>query len=393
MVFCSPVAAMKRYYDQSNSRPDFHYPDIPKPGDCMRPTSAIIRLNAIVENFETVCRLAPGSGNVAVVKANAYGHGAVEVARALQDKVPAFAVAFFEEAVQLRDAGITRPILILQGTLGDETVGEAAARDFWLMLNNRQQIDRVLSSKATRPVRAWLKVETGMHRLGLEPDEVESACEALSSSGNIQPDLVLCTQLACADDLASPVTQQQVNRLRSFAAKNKLPLSIANSAAIMAWPKAHADWNRPGYMLYGNSPFAMAGGNSDGLLPAMTLASEIIAIREVAPGEGVGYGLDWVAQRQSIVGIIAIGYGDGYPRHAPGGTPVLVNGVRAPLAGRVSMDMISVDLTDHHGAGIGDSVELWGNNLSVNEVASSAGTIGYELLAGLTGRLPRVYQK
>jgi alanine racemase len=146
-------------------------------------------------------------------------------------------------------------------------------------------------------------------------------------------------------------------------------------------------------MLYGNSPFAMAGKNNDGLLPAMTLASEIIAIRDVAPGEGVGYGLDWVAQRQSKVGIIAIGYGDGYPRHAAGGTPVLVNGACAPLAGRVSMDMISVDLTDHQAAGIGDSVELWGKNLSVNEVASCAGTIGYELLAGLTGRLPRVYQK
>jgi len=359
----------------------------------MRPTSAIIRLNSIVENFKIACRLAPGSRNVAVIKADAYGHGAVEVAGVLQDEAPAFAVAFFEEAVQLRDAGITKPILILQGTLGGENIGEAAARDFWLMLNNREQIDWVLSSKTARPVRAWLKVETGMHRLGLEPDEVESACEALSSSGNIQPDLVLCTQLACADDLASPVTNQQVSRLSSIAAKHKLPLSVANSAAIMAWPESHAHWNRPGYMIYGNSPFAAAGRNNEGLLPAMTLASEIMAIREVAPGDGVGYGLDWVAQRHSRIGIISIGYGDGYPRHAPDGTPVLVNGVHVPLAGRVSMDMISVDLTDHHGAKIGDSVELWGKNLSVNEVASSAATIGYELLAGLTGRLPRVYQK
>jgi alanine racemase len=359
----------------------------------MRPTSAIVRLSAIVENFKTTCRLTPGSQNMAVVKANAYGHGAEEVARALQDEAPAFAVAFFEEAVQLRDAGITRPILILQGTLGDEDVGEAAARDFWLMLNNQPQIDQVLSAKPTRPVRAWLKVETGMHRLGLEPEKAESACEALSSSGNIQPGLVLCTQLACADDLASPVTQQQVSRLSSFAAKHKLLLSIANSAAIMAWPESHAQWNRPGYMLYGNSPFAMAQRNNEGLLPAMTLASEIMAIREVAAGDGVGYGLDWVAQKQSRVGIISIGYGDGYPRHAPAGTPVLVNGARVPLAGRVSMDMISVDLTNHPEARIGDSVELWGKNLSVNEVASSAGTIGYDLLAGLTRRLPLVYPK
>jgi alanine racemase len=359
----------------------------------MRPTSAIVRLNAIVENYKIVCRLTPGSNNVAVIKANAYGHGMVEVARALRDEVPAFAVAFFEEAVELRDAGITKPILILQGTLGHENVEEAAARDFWLMLNNRQQIDQVLSSKPGRPVRAWLKVETGMHRLGMEPKEAESACEALSSSDNVQQNLVLCTQLACADDLANPVTKEQVNRLGSFAAKHKFPLSIANSAAILAWPESHARWNRPGYMLYGNSPFEPARGSNEGLLPAMTLASEIVAIRNVRPGEGVGYGHDWVAQRQSRIGIIAIGYGDGYPRHAPGGTPVLVNGARVPLAGRVSMDMISVDLTDHPGVKIGDSVELWGNSLSVNEVASSAGTIGYEILAALPGRLTRVYQK
>ena len=359
----------------------------------MRPTSAIVRLNAIVENFNIVCRLAPDSQNVAVIKANAYGHGAVEVARALHDKAPAFAVAFFEEAVQLRDAGITKPILILQGTLGNEDVAEAAARDFWLLLHRQQQIDQVLSSKTTRPVRVWLKVETGMYRLGMNLEVAQSACEALVSSHTIQPDLVLCTQLACADDLASPVTKQQVSKLNSFAEKHKLPLSIANSAAIMAWPESHADWNRPGYMLYGNSPFAGSERSNEGLIPAMILSSEIIAIRDVAPGVGVGYGLDWVAKRQSRIGIIAIGYGDGYPRHAPGGTPVLVNGARVPLVGRVSMDMIAVDLTDLPAAVIGDSVELWGQNLSVNEVAASAGTIGYELLAGLTGRLPRIYPK
>ena len=165
----------------------------------MRPTSAIVRLSAIRENYRTACRLAPGSQNIAVIKSNAYGHGAVEVARALHGDAPAFAVAFFEEAVELREAGITKPILILQGILGDEKVAEAASSDFWLMLNNQQQIGQVVSSSSTQPVRAWLKVETGMHRLGLEPEDAEIACEALSSSGKIQPGLVLCTQLACAD--------------------------------------------------------------------------------------------------------------------------------------------------------------------------------------------------
>jgi len=357
----------------------------------MRPTSATVRLNAVSENFKTACRIAPGSQNVAVIKADAYGHGAVEVARALEDKAPAFAVAFFEEAVQLRDAGIKKPILILQGTLGEENIDEAAARDFWLMLNNQQQIDRVLTSTSKRPVRVWLKVETGMHRLGFEPEEVENVCRSLVSSDKIQAEMVLCTQLACADDLDSRMTGKQVNRLNAIAALYKLPLSIANSAAIMAWPETHARWNRPGYMLYGNSPFAVEQDNADGLLPAMTLESEIVALRDVAAGQGVGYGIDWVAERKSTLGIIAIGYGDGYPRHAPAGTPVLVNGVRTALAGRVSMDMISVDLSDLPGVNPGDPVELWGENLSVNEVASCAGTIGYELLAGLTARLPRVH--
>jgi alanine racemase len=357
----------------------------------MRPTSAIIRLNAITENFRAACRIAPGSQNVAVIKANAYGHGAIEVAKVLEDAAPAFAVAFFEEAVQRRDAGIRKPVLLLPGTRGGEDIDEAAAKDFWLMLNNQQQIDRVLSSNSARPVRVWLKVETGMHRLGLEPQDAENACQTLVSSEKIQPDMVLCTQLACADDLSSQVTGQQLNGLSSLAGKYNLPMSLANSAAIMAWPETHAQWNRPGYMLYGNSPFSPGQEIDEGLLPAMTLRSEIIAVRDVAAGEGVGYGLDWVAQRQSKVGIIAIGYGDGYPRHAPDGTPVLVNGVRVPLAGRVSMDMISVDITEHNGVNLGDPVELWGENLSVNEVAANAGTIGYELLAGLTGRLPRVH--
>ncbi len=359
----------------------------------MRPTSATVRLNAITENFKTACALAPGSQNVAVIKANAYGHGAVEVARALQDEVPAFAVAFFEEAVQLRDAGITKPVLVLQGIFSNEEIDEAAARNFWLMVNNRRQIDLVVSAKNSQPLRVWLKVETGMHRLGLEAEVIENACEILSSSGKIEPNLVLCTQLACADDPGNPMTKLQLSKLRTFAAHNGLPLSIANSAAIMAWTETHAQWNRPGYMLYGNSPFNSPHVNAQGLLPAMTLSSEIIAVRDVAAGEGVGYGLDWVAQRPSRVGIVAIGYGDGYPRHAPSGAPVLVKGARVPLAGRVSMDMVSVDLTDLPGARVGDSVELWGENLSVNEVASSAGTIAYELLAGLTARLRRVYQQ
>lgn len=358
----------------------------------MRPTQAIVCLGAIADNLETASRFAPDAKIMAVIKANAYGHGAIEVARALQTRVPAFAVAFFDEAVQLRDAGITRPILILQGTTGEADVAEAAAKDFWLMLHCRQQVDRVLRSDTAKPVRVWIKVDTGMHRLGLAATELGHVCEELSASANVQPEMVLCSHLACADELANPITRQQVNQLHEYAAKHSLPLSIANSAAIMCWPETHADWNRPGYMLYGNSPLGSFGGAKPGLVPAMTMTSEILTIRELSLGDGTGYGLNWVAQKHSKVGTISIGYADGYPRHAPSGTPVLVNGQRVPLVGRVSMDMISVDLTALDKVEIGAPVELWGPGLSVNEVAACAGTIGYEILAGLTGRVPLTYR-
>ena len=357
----------------------------------MRPTTATVRLADIVHNYDLACRLAPASKSIAVIKANAYGHGMLEVARKLQNLVPAFAVALVEEAVQLRDAGITRPILVLQGVNDTADIKEAAELDLWLLLHRRQQIDELLSSYSTKPVRVWLKLETGMHRFGLVPDELERVCVDLRSSPNIQQDLVLCTHLACADDLADPMTPRQVRLIRSCATKHNLALSIANSAGILHWPESHADWNRPGYMLYGNCPTGVFGSGSSELRPAMTMSSEIVAIRNIEQDEGVGYGQDWIAKKASKIGTIPIGYGDGYPRHAPSGTPVLVNGQRVPLVGRVSMDAISVDLTEMEKAEIGDPVELWGENLYVNEVAAAAGTIGYEILAGLTGRVPVGY--
>jgi len=328
---------------------------------------------------------------MAVVKANAYGHGAVEVAQALQDRVSAFAVAFMDEAVELRDAGITRPILVLQGTNSVADVAEAAARDFWLMLHSRSQVGRVLRSNTSKAVRVWVKTDTGMHRLGLDLTEVDAVLEDLSASANVQQGIVLCTHLACADELQNPMTSRQVSRFREVAANYRLPLSIANSAAIMSWPQTHAEWNRPGIMLYGSNPLGLSAGSASDLVPAMSINSEIISIKQLGAGDGVGYGLNWVADRPTRVGTVAIGYADGYPRHAPNGTPVLVNGQRVPLVGRVSMDMLTVDLSELEAVEIGAPVELWGQQLSVDEVASHAGTIGYELLAGLSGRVPITY--
>jgi len=358
----------------------------------MRPTSATVRLDAIVDNYRLADQLAPASKSIAVIKANAYGHGLLKVAQALEAEVPVFAVAFIDEAVQLRDAGIRKPILVLQGATGTADIIDAAANDFWLLLHHQRQVEWVLSSNPVKPVKVWLKVDTGMHRLGLEPEALDKICGDLASSPNVQQGMVLCTHLACADDMTNPMTSQQVSSIQSVSTKHELAMSIANSAGILCWPETHAEWNRPGYMLYGNSPMVPIGGDSRGLKPAMTMNSEVIAIRDVKPGEAVGYGSGWVAKNHSKIGTIAIGYGDGYPRHAPSGTPVLVNGQRVPLVGRVSMDAITVDLTSIENVEVGDPVELWGQNLSVNEVASAAGTIGYEILAGLTGRVPLRYQ-
>ncbi|MDH3903829.1 MAG: alanine racemase [Xanthomonadales bacterium] len=354
----------------------------------MRPTIATIRFGDIASNYQLACDFAPDSKSIAVIKANAYGHGMVELARILEPMVPVFAVAVMEEALQLRDAGIVKPILVLQGINQNSDAAEAVKSDFWLLLHNQQQVDRVIAATLSSPVRVWLKVDTGMHRLGFAPQALDRLCVDLHKSLNVQQELVLCTHLACADDRDNQMTREQVRVIRSCAAKYRLATSIANSAGIMYWPESHAEWNRPGYMLYGLCPTGSFTGDSNGLRPAMTMNSEVIAIRELKAGEGVGYGRDWVAKRASRIGTIAIGYGDGYPRHAPSGTPVLVNGERVPLTGRVSMDAISVDLTDLEKVEVGDPVELWGQNLSVNEVASFAGTIGYEILAGLTGRVP-----
>lgn len=358
----------------------------------MRPTIATVRLGDIANNYRLARRLAPASQCIAVIKANAYGHGMAEAAGCLQGIAPAFAVALLEEAVYLREAGIDTPIAILQGINRASDVTVAAENNFWLVLHRQQQLDWLLSAKLPRPVRVWLKVDTGMHRLGFAPGQLDRPVEQLRSSTNILPDPVLCTHLACADDQANPMTEVQLSLIRSCSVKYKLAVSIANSAGILFWPDSHADWTRPGYMLYGACPAGAFDTGSHGLRAAMTMQSEIVAIRHLKRGDAVGYGRDWVAKRASKIGTVAIGYGDGYPRHAPSGTPVVVNGQRVALVGRVSMDAIGVDLTGLENVKVGDPVELWGQNLGVNELASAAGTIGYEILAGLTGRVPIRYQ-
>jgi len=356
-----------------------------------RQTVAIVDLDAIRSNCALARQLAANSRIIAVIKADAYGHGAIKVARAVQQDVEAFAVAIIEEAVELRDAGVEKPILVLEGASDKAAVEAASAYRLWLMMNSKQQVDTLMSANTDSPLTIWLKIDTGMHRLGIEPRDLAMILQRFRSVRNITRETVLCTHLSSADDRSSELTRTQVDRFKTCVAEYDMPWSISNSAGILAWPETHATWNRPGYMLYGNSPFADPWPNADQLKPAMTLSAELIAIRHLDPGDSVGYGATWTAARPSVIGTVAIGYADGYPGTAKNGTPTLVNGQTAPLVGAVSMDMISIDLTGHSNVRPGDSVILWGDGLSVSEVAANSGTLGYELLTRISSRVPRRY--
>lgn len=359
-----------------------------------RPTSAIIDLKALRENFYLAQQLAPNSKSMPMVKANAYGHGIIEVANALADSAPAFGAACIEEALALRKANIKQPILLLEGPHSADEIGIAEKHGFWLMLENHNQLQAILSAHLSNPISVWLKLDTGMHRLGFKPEDLQHIYKQLSDSANVADDIVLVTHFACADDLESDFTDRQLQCFNSAidTLDFPAPTSLANSAAILGWPSIEDNWQRPGYMLYGASPFSKPQKNADQLQQVMHFQSAVISIRNISAGESVGYTANWTAQRNSIIATVAVGYGDGYPRHAPNGTPVLIDGVRCPLVGRVSMDMITVDITDlNTDIKIGTDVTLWGPALSVTEVAMHCGTIGYELLTRMPARVPRIY--
>jgi alanine racemase len=265
------------------------------------------------------------------------------------------------------------------------------------MVENSAQKDAIINASISNPVSVWLGVDTGMHRLGFQPQEATQTYLALCNTDNVAKPIVAASHFACADDLGSSATKKQmaifdrwITTLKPTAG-DVIAESLANSAAILAWSETHRDWQRPGYMLYGNSPFSEGQDNANKLQPVMSLQSAVISVRHIESGESVGYTANWTAGRDSIIATITVGYGDGYPRQAPNGTPVLVNGERCPLVGRVSMDMITVDVTDLNPVSIGDKVILWGPELSVNEIAEYCNTIGYELLTRMPSRVPRVY--
>lgn len=370
-----------------------------------RPAKIIIDLAAIQANCRLAQTIAPHSKTVAVVKADAYGHGAIEVAKALEPQVEMLTVSCLEEALLLRENGLRKPILLLEGCFDKNELQIAIANQCELIVHSRLQLEQLLSLTLAAPVNIWLKIDTGMHRLGVSPQEVESIYAKLAASANVN-NIILVTHFAHADNIGGTHTAMQISLFENCiqpivtnikantqqkAEKQKVELSMANSAALLAWPQTRVDWNRPGIMLYGLSPFTEPNEHTKQLIPAMDFESQVIAIREILAGESVGYGCTWTAQRPSVIATIAVGYGDGYPRTAKSGTPVLINQQRAPLVGRVSMDLISVDVTDLAKVQIGDKALLWGKELSANEVASWASTIGYELVTRMPKRVAKLF--
>ncbi len=359
-----------------------------------RPAKIIIDLAAIQANCRLAQTLAAHSKTVAVVKADAYGHGAVEVAKALESQVEMLAVSCIEEALVLRENGLSKPILLLEGCFDKTELNIAINNQCELVVHSSLQLEQLLNATLETPINVWLKIDTGMHRLGILPQEVESMYAKLVASANVK-NIVLVTHFAHADDVGGAHTAMQISRFENCIqpivanTNQKVELSMANSAALLAWYQTRADWNRPGIMLYGLSPFAEPIDAAKQLIPAMTFESQVIALREISTGQSVGYGCTWTAQRPSVIATIAVGYGDGYPRTAKSGTPVLINQQRVPLVGSVSMDLISVDVTDLAKVQIGDKALLWGKALSANEVATWAGTIGYELVTRMPRRVTR----
>jgi alanine racemase len=349
--------------------------------------SATIHAAALRHNLGVVRQQAPNSRVMAVIKANGYGHGLVAVARALNE-ADAFAVARVDEGQVLRQAGIANPIVLLEGVFDAAQLEAAARMQFELVVHVPEQIELLRASPSGASFKVWLKLDTGMNRLGLKHAEFAAASTALRTLPAVAQPVRLFTHLASADEPDLITTQDQLTRFA--AATNSMPgeRSLANSAAMLSFPEAQGDWVRPGLLLYGVSPFAGAIGADYGLQPAMTLHSRIIAVKDVAVGEKVGYGGAWTAARPTRLAVAAVGYGDGYPRSVGSGAPVLVNGERAPLAGRVSMDMIGIDVTDLAALPkLGDPVVLWGEGLPVEEIAVWAGTIPYELLCGISQRV------
>ena len=323
---------------------------------------------------------------MAIVKADAYGHGLVRVAQTLSS-ADAFGVACLEEAEQLRKSGIEQAIVLLEGPYSESELIRICDLKLDMVIHHHTQVEMLEKTAVQGFTQIWVKVDSGMHRLGFLPDELSAIWQRLENISAIKKPLRLMSHLATANQPGNAMTHRQLTLFRQLNEAYQAQTSLANSAAILAWPDSLGDWVRPGLLLYGVSPLDHTTNTEHDLKPVMTLASELISVKTIGKGETVGYGDTWVCPQDMPVGVVAAGYGDGFPRHAATGTPVLVNGQRVSVIGNVSMDMLTVDLREQAKAKVGDTVELWGANLSIEEIARHADTIPYEILCGVHKRL------
>lgn len=351
-----------------------------------RPLVAEIDGSALAHNYRVAKRTAPGARAFAVIKADAYGHGLLRAARALEDDADGFALLEIDRAIELRERGVRVPILLLEGWFSREELAACEHYRLWPVVHTREQVAMLESLSGRGTLEVFVKINTGMNRLGLPPAAFPELWRAVTRARAVAAATTM-THFASADEAEG--VAEQLARFQAATAGVRAPRCLANSAALLRYPPTHGDWTRPGIMLYGSSPFAETSAAALDLRPVMTLKSALIAVQELAAGARVGYGGTFTAPAPMRVGIVAGGYADGYPRHAGTGTPVLVDGRRTRTLGRVSMDMLAVDLAPAPGAGIGAPVTLWGEGMPVDEVARAAGTISYELLTRVTARVPR----
>lgn len=349
-----------------------------------RPIEAIVDLSALRNNLRVAKKHAQQARVFAVVKADAYGHGFDRVYPALS-QADGLAMLELDSAIRVREIGYQKPLLLLEGFFDSREIETFSAQSLTTVVHHADQVDMLCAARIPRPIDVHLKINTGMNRLGFAPKAFAAAAAALRASANVGS-LVAMTHFAGADGERG--VDWQLERLRAAMPGTGLPLAAANSAALLRHPQALGDWVRPGIMLYGASPFVDVDAETFGLKPVMTLRSRVISTQQLLPGDSVGYGCTFSAERSMRIGIVACGYGDGYPRHAPVATPVLVDGQRTGTVGLVSMDMLAVDLSSLEAAGVGSEVILWGRGLPVETVATAAGTVSYELLCSLKSRVP-----
>ncbi len=356
----------------------------------MKAATAVIDLRALRHNLDIIRQKSPNSKLLAVVKANGYGHGLLKIAQN-SDSADAFGVARIEEALQLRAGGIVKPILLLEGFYSSLDLPILTTNNIQTAVHSIEQLEALEQATLETPVKVWVKLDSGMHRLGVRPEHFADFVDRINRCDNIAKPIRFMSHFACADERQSSITLEQTKLFLELTEPYEGERSIAASAGILVWPESRLEWNRSGIIMYGVSPFSDDEATDYHCKPVMTLKSCLIAVRDVKAGESVGYGAIWTSKRDTKIGVVAIGYGDGYPRTAPYGTPVWVNGRIAPIAGRVSMDMLTVDLGPEAVDCVGDEVILWGTPLPVENVAKHIGTIAYELVTKLTPRVEMQY--